>query len=287
MAGNQRLETKQFEATAAQYDKVTGGCTRDVARQLLALPQLLSSSPCSILDAGAAVILDSACGTGIVAEEILALQPNARIMAVDAGPNMVQMAESKPSLAAAPNVTFGVMPGEKLDFPDSTFTHSITNLGILFYKSAADGARELYRTLKPGGVAVVTSWSSIGYLEAIQATQEDARPHDEPFKLPVSEEWLKPSHVERVMKENGGFPHVEMLTRKAHFGAATKDELVDIMIAFLKGILWSSLPEDGQEAFKEAVRRHFPSRAVPYTMIDGRPGFGYPLEAIVAVCRKD
>jgi ubiquinone/menaquinone biosynthesis C-methylase UbiE len=286
MANNQQIETKQFDAAAAQYDKVTGDCTRDVAKQLLALPQLLASSPCSILDAEAAVILDSACGTGIVAEEILALQPNARIAAVDAGPKMVQMAQSKPSLAA-PNVTFGVMPGEKLDFPDDTFTHSITNFGMLFYKSAADGARELYRTLKPGGVAVVTSWSYIGYLEAIQATQQDARPQDEPFKLPASEEWFDPSHVEHVMKADGGFQHVEILTCKAHFGAATKDELVDIMIAFLRNILWSSLPEDGQEAFKEAVKRHFPPRAVPFTMIDGRPGFGYPLEAIVAVCRKD
>ncbi|PRP86657.1 hypothetical protein PROFUN_05136 [Planoprotostelium fungivorum] len=49
------------------------------------------------------------------------------------------------------------LPLQSLSYPDDHFSHSITNFGIVPPDSAAV-ARELYRTLRPGGVAVATTW---------------------------------------------------------------------------------------------------------------------------------
>jgi hypothetical protein len=49
-----------FDKASEVYERMTGGCTREVAKFLLTLdPQVNSSS----------LILDNACGTGLVTEE--------------------------------------------------------------------------------------------------------------------------------------------------------------------------------------------------------------------------
>src|SRR5690606_8037008 len=132
--------------------------------KLLDLPQL------STLSSPDAHLLDNACGPGIVTEEIAkrcatkgAAFPT--VSAVDAAQKMVDLGRKRfEGTEHAAKVTFQQMPGEELDFPDGTFSHSVTNLGILFFADGDAGAREIYRTLKPGGVAVVTSWAGLSYL---------------------------------------------------------------------------------------------------------------------------
>ncbi|KAK4041085.1 hypothetical protein C8A01DRAFT_34930 [Parachaetomium inaequale] len=122
-----------FDRAAENYEKDTGGCTRELARSLLDLPQQSTSS--------------------------------------------------------TPHLTCHVLPGEHLAaFADDTFTHRITNLGIHFYADSLAGAREIHRTLRgPGGVAVVTSWTDLGYLEpVVKAAQLVVRRDERPYQLPLS-----------------------------------------------------------------------------------------------------
>ncbi|KAJ4168552.1 hypothetical protein NW754_010470 [Fusarium falciforme] len=44
------------------------------------------------------------------------------------------------ALGVSATSSAAVMPGEKLEFQDETFTHSITNLGILFFTDGDAGA---------------------------------------------------------------------------------------------------------------------------------------------------
>ncbi|KAK3295546.1 S-adenosyl-L-methionine-dependent methyltransferase [Chaetomium fimeti] len=220
-----KTAVEHFNASAESYEKYTGGCTRELALALLNLPELA--------DAGApgSVVLDNACGTGIVTEELLLRQPptttttttttsptspSATIHAVDAAPNMVTLAQHKLStLPPQPNhtITTHTMPGEHLAFPDHTFTHSITNLGILFFASGPAGAAEIYRTLRPGGIAVVSTWTDLGYIgPVVQAAQRIVRPGEEVYKLPVAGEWLEGGYLRRVMAGGGfGEAGVEMV----------------------------------------------------------------------------
>ncbi|KAF2249931.1 hypothetical protein BU26DRAFT_518433 [Trematosphaeria pertusa] len=76
-----------FNAKAESYEASTGGCTRELARHLLEIsPPFTASS----------VVLDNACGTGIVAQEILlhassASQTPPLIHAVDGAPRMIEV----------------------------------------------------------------------------------------------------------------------------------------------------------------------------------------------------
>ncbi|POR31693.1 hypothetical protein TPAR_08100 [Tolypocladium paradoxum] len=288
MAETQRPPTsvEHFDASAAKYERSTGKCTRELARALLDLPQLQD------LCSAEAVVLDNACGTAIVADEIInrCRQQNTsipEIHAVDPAPNMVDLARAKlAALDATHRCTAAVMPGEKLAFGDAAFSHSITNLGILFFNDGAAGARELHRTLRPGGVAVVTSWADVGYLRGvIQPAHKAARPDDAPFDLPIPKAWLEPAHVERCLRDDGGFAAVEMLERVVHYGAATRDELRQMSLDTFQA-LWKDWTGEELERFRGAMAECIERVAEPYTMVDGTPGVGIRMRAIVAVCRK-
>ncbi|KAM5342915.1 hypothetical protein ACJ41O_013881 [Fusarium nematophilum] len=274
-----------FDSAAVHYEASTGGCTRELVRSLLALPQLKG------IYQPDAIVLDNACGTGIVAEEIVlrARQANTTlplIHAVDPAPNMVGITRKKLAALKASGVfSAAVMPGEKLEFPDGTFTHSITNLGILFFIDGVAGAKEIYRTLKPGSVAIVTSWSTLGYLEnVIHPAQSATRPDDPPYKLPIPELWLGPSYVEQCLKE-GGFEQISISTSNVHYGAASADDLLNLLLNSFK-MIWKDWPEEDQRKFRDAARERVNTVSQPYTMNDGGPGVGIPMTAIVGVCEK-
>ncbi|KAI8716897.1 AAA domain-containing protein [Fusarium sp. LHS14.1] len=241
-----------FDSTAAQYEASTGGCTRELAQLLLDVPQLQS-----IYQSGATV-LDNACGTGIVAQEIIlrAHRTNAnvpKIHAVDPAPNMVEISRKKLDALGVPTTSStAVMPGEKLEFQNEMFTHSITNLGILFFTDGDAGAKEIYRTLKPGGVAVVTSWAVLGYLQVIRPAQSAVRPDDPPFKLPIPEKWFDPAFVGKCLKD-GGFANVTISESIVHYGAPSVEDLLGLILNSFK-MLWKDWSEEEQSKFHQVAR---------------------------------
>ncbi|KAF5004142.1 hypothetical protein FDECE_9356 [Fusarium decemcellulare] len=274
-----------FDSAAAQYEVSTGGCTRELARLLLDLPQLED------IYKPESVLLDNACGTGIVSEEIVlrAQRDNAilpRIYSVDPAPNMVDICLKKlAAIDVSDGINTGVMPGERLLFPDEMFTHSITNLGILFFTDGTAGARHIYRTLKPGGIAVVTSWFTLGYLEnVIHPAQAIVRPDEPLYKLPIPESWFDSGHVEECLRD-GGFQQVSISSRTVHYGSASVPKLVDLLSNSFK-MLWEKWPEEDQKKFRDAARERIEAVSHSYIMNDGNVGVGIPMSAIVAVCEK-
>ncbi|RSL58871.1 hypothetical protein CEP54_007592 [Fusarium duplospermum] len=273
-----------FDSSAAQYEASTGGCTRELARLLLDIPQLESIYQPS------AIVLDNACGTGIVAEEIIlrARRTNTnapKLYAVDPAPNMVEISRKKLDALGTPETSStAIMPGEKLEFQDGMFTHNITNLGILFYTDGDAGAREIYRTLKAGGVVVVTSWAVLGYLDVIRPAQNVVRPDDPPFKLPIPEKWLDSAYVEKCLRD-GGFGNVTVSEKIVHYGAPSAGGLSDLILNSFR-MLWKDWSEDDQNNFRRAVREKIEEVSSSYTLNDGSQGVGVPMTAIVAVCQK-
>ncbi|KAF4464238.1 methyltransferase type 11 [Fusarium albosuccineum] len=283
-----------FNATAAEYETSTGGCTRELARLLLDLPQL------ERLCRPESILLDNACGTGIVSEEVVLRAQRKKkclpsLYPVDFALEMVYTCMQKlldldlelryEDLDLLWNFHTGLMPGEMLLFPDEMFTHSITNLGILFFYDSVAGARQIYRTLKPGGVAVVTSWSALGYVEnVIHPAQAIVRPDDPPYKVPISEVWFDAGHVEECLRE-GGFQQVSLSSRTVHYGAASVPELVDLLLNSFR-MLWKNWPEEDQKKFRDVARERIEAVSRSYIMNDGNVGVSIPMSAIVAVCEK-
>jgi len=140
-----------FSSSATTYERRIGRATRAIATHIVT--SILPTLPTR------ALILDNACGTGAIASAVLQRYPSAQIRCVDASPDMIDIMHAQiRSHGWASNVSAAVMSGQDLKFGDSTFDVSVTNFGIFFFPDPVAGASEIRRTLKEGGMAVVTCW---------------------------------------------------------------------------------------------------------------------------------
>ena len=244
-----------FITSAAKYEASTGGCTRELARYLIELSPSIDSD---------SHVLDNACGNGIVAQEILfnryaAGKAPPAITCVDGAPAMVDLARATCNTivdvnqtrvgAESKNMTFDAMSGEELRFTDNYFTHSITNQGILFFQDAKKGADEIYRTIKPGGTAIVTSWKVLGYLPVIQEAQKVVTPDAPLFRIPIPEHWFQASHLGETLR-GAGFSDVDVHEKDVYYAFKTKDELCDMLLKML-GSIAPDLTEQHNAEFKK------------------------------------
>ena len=154
------------------------------------------------------VVLDNACGTAAVTDEIVKRFPSAKINAVDGSVGMIDVAKSTIEQKGwTGRVETGVMDGQKLTFGEEMFDISVTHFGIIFFPDPEAGAREIWRTLKRGGRAVVTCWKEPGLVPLLHDCQKFIRPKTSIESLPVLEKWMKKETIEQVMKQ-GGFQDV-------------------------------------------------------------------------------
>lgn len=133
-------------------------------------------------------------------------------------------------------------------FKDDIFTHSITNFGIFGLSDPVQAAREIRRTLKDGGQALVTVWSHPESLYLIHRTQKAIRP-DLPVFEPMSMDWMKEWKLEGVMEE-AGFSKVEMHEIKNWWQMETEEQLVDR----LSSPFWDAAKKDWTEEDKAKWR---------------------------------
>ncbi|KAL4793755.1 S-adenosyl-L-methionine-dependent methyltransferase [Aspergillus venezuelensis] len=221
-----------FDQASDVYERLTGGCTRELAEYLLTLEPKPSSS---------SVVLDNACGTGILSSEVLRRFESGgskpRLFAADLAPSMVDKfrarAEINGWLSEENNkLEISVMDAKTLTYPDDTFTHSYTNLGFPFFPNGEKAAREVYRTLKSGGTAFVTTWKSLGYLSHIQRAQLAVRPGSTPWETPMPKEWYTREMLVGTLQA-GEFRNDQILVQEkmVRLRGADVDDLVDILKA--------------------------------------------------------
>ncbi len=98
-------------------------------------------------------VVDVACGPGT----FVGLLPHGRVRvsAIDFSPVMVARLKAR-----FPQVEAVVGDGQALPYDDGGFDHAVSMFGLIFFPDRAKGFSELYRVLRPGGVAAVSSWVS-------------------------------------------------------------------------------------------------------------------------------
>lgn len=285
MSNASRTAADSFAIGAARYEESIGGATRELARHLVDISPPFDAS---------SHVLDNACGNGIVAQEVL-LKQNAsggsapHIACTDAAPPMVELARA--ALSSNDCITFGVMPGEDLNFPDDQFTHSITNQGILFFKDGAKGASEIYRTLKPGGTALITTWTDMGHLRVAGKALKVMKPDMPPLRLPIAQTWSQADFVSQTLKD-AGFGEVDVHEHTVYYAAKSLKDVCEILSRMPQafGLPWDS---KNDVEFKkqleiasenEAVKIQRPVTGGSREQMEDL--VGYPLVALVAVARK-
>ncbi|KAF7508312.1 hypothetical protein GJ744_009457 [Endocarpon pusillum] len=194
--------SSHFEKAASTYEH-TSAFMKEIAGQLLNLSPTLAPD---------SVVLDNAAGPGIVTGEILRLPQFKEgnyptIHATDNSAAMIRALEARAVHESWPKdlVKTHVMDSMDLStFPDNMFTHIYMAAAIFIIPEPLKAIAEIKRTLKPDGVALVTSFEKQGFIEIFQHVQQAIRPDSPIWKGPMPEEWLKEEKLRAVM-EGGGF----------------------------------------------------------------------------------
>ena len=197
--GDQGFDMKaHFERAASTYERQAGGLTRVVSDHLISI----SKPPLS----NASVVLDNATGPGITCTQILNTLPESswpkELYATDLSEAMIGQVKAK----GLSRIQAEVMDCTELKFPDGKFSH-IYLAFIIFAlgdQGSTKAASELYRTLKPGGSAYVTSWKRLGWVDPVTRALKTIRPDSEPWTGPVDKAWFEGSRLKECLV-SGGF----------------------------------------------------------------------------------
>jgi len=104
-------------------------------------------------------VLDVAAGSGMLALEIA--RRVARVDAVDFSNEMLARLEEGRQASGLTNVHARWADGQALPFENATFDAAFSMFGLMFFPDRKQGFAELYRVLKPGARAAVSSWAPI------------------------------------------------------------------------------------------------------------------------------
>ncbi|KAF2806545.1 S-adenosyl-L-methionine-dependent methyltransferase [Mytilinidion resinicola] len=220
------------------YEKTGGKVTAQFAEEYI---KLVSPFPAD------SVIHDNACGPGTVTRKIMATSPlpTIKIVATDSNPAFLSHVRAAVIANKWP-VEVENMRSEAVALPNDYFTHSFTNIAIFMMGSAGlDGATEIYRTLKPGGVAVVNCWQTLAWLEPIKAVQMATRSPGRAGKAPPVS-WADGTQLRKVMVQ-AGFKEENITMSSSEASAVAKDlhSWAELSWAYLGGLQgWAQEDED-------------------------------------------
>ncbi|KAF2733586.1 S-adenosyl-L-methionine-dependent methyltransferase [Polyplosphaeria fusca] len=236
----------QGQHKVSTYESTGGAVTAQFASHNLTLiPAIPANS----------TVHDNTSGAGTVARLILASDTHSsevQIHATDIDQVFLDVLSADVAAHSWP-VSVSNQRSEALSFSDETFDYSITNIGIFFTSSAGlDGAKEIYRTLKPGGTAVVNCWDSVTWFFPIKLVHDAMRP-GKPYPAPVIN-WSDGQQIQKVVAEAGFAKEGLRVEQSEAFARVPEAEFrgwVEKTWAYLAGIgLWQ---ESDEERWDEAV----------------------------------
>lgn len=102
-------------------------------------------------------VLDVAAGSG--AATFAAIARGASVVATDFADEMLERLDLR-AREAGVEVDTRVMDGQALDLPDEDYDRAMSVFGFMFFPDQARGASELWRVVRSGGAAAVTTWAS-------------------------------------------------------------------------------------------------------------------------------
>jgi len=104
-------------------------------------------------------ILDVATGTGDFAIYALACKPDS-VIGVDIAENMLEIGRKKLSrLGLEKKIELMYGDSENLPFPENNFDAAIVSYGVRNFENLQKGLDEMFRVLRPGGVAIIVEFS--------------------------------------------------------------------------------------------------------------------------------
>lgn len=206
----------RWDRVAEGYDELTSEMMRPFAERALTVAGV----------GGRARIVDVATGPGVLA--LLAAPRVREVCAVDVSEAMILRLRRAIMRGGIGNVLTGVGDGQRLRYPSGTFDAAFSMFGVMFFPDRAQGFSELCRVLRPGGMAVVSSWAPIAQSPLMtllfEAFQHGIPGFAVPQPNPASLE--NPEVFEREMSA-AGFTDVQVRAHAESFAYGSAEELWD------------------------------------------------------------
>ncbi|KAK9792853.1 putative Methyltransferase type 11 domain-containing protein [Seiridium cardinale] len=192
-----------FSKFASIYARQTGHSTLNILADVITEHVQTSTHPIG----SDSVIHDTAAGPGIGAAALVACLPKKQlpkeILVSDNVAMMVSAARDSLITSPLPQVDCKELDSQDLSsIPDNYFSHSINNFSIFTFTRPVDAIRETYRTLHPGGLAIVTCWRRFAPMFIVHAAQKKVRP-DLPLMPTPGPEFSEEGVLSRVVEESG------------------------------------------------------------------------------------
>lgn len=110
-------------------------------------------------------VLDLACGTGVLAREVLSRVGAAgHVVGLDLSPGMLDVAKRLTPEAEWREGSAGALP-----FADQAFDAVVSQFGLMFFTDREQALREMLRVLTPRGRLAVAVWNSLETMPAYAA----------------------------------------------------------------------------------------------------------------------
>ncbi len=171
-----------------------------------------------------ATVLDVACGPGTVTRQLA--NRASFITALDFSPNMIALLDRYLVKNKIKSVRTMVGNGQNIPLKDSQFDHAISMFGLMFFPDRIKGFSELFRLLKPGGSAAVSSWAPVDQSPAMRLMFGALRAANPDMPAPQrNAETLENPDVFKREMEKGGFIDVSVHRVTCDMEAESLDEL--------------------------------------------------------------
>jgi len=201
-------------------------------------------------------VLDIACGTGIVARNVVSLVGSKGIvMGLDANPDMIGMARA---MAEREHLSIDWHTGsaEQLPFPDENFDLILCQFGLMFFTDRQAALKEMHRVLKTGGRVIWSVWQGLDRHPFYQTIHEVTQRHlakssvQAVFSLGDSDELRK-------LLIGSGFQHVEIepMSITARFPNAEEFLAWEIDVDPAETPALQNLDTEAQQVILAAVRQ--------------------------------
>jgi len=206
-------------------------------------------------------LIDIATGPGTVARLAAPmLGPGGRILATDIAQPMLDIAKSKPALAAAAPIEYVLSPAAPLAAPSGTFDVALCQQGLQFFPDRPGALREMRRVLKRDGRAVIAVWAEIGrnaVFAAFHAALRAAAPTELADLILAPFSWPRGEELKRAAEE-AGFREVHVRTRTLPLVFEKGlEQAVQSFSATPVSPHVAALPQAVQDAFFARLRQEF------------------------------
>lgn len=114
-------------------------------------------------------ILETAAGTGVVTKALHEALPEAKIVATDLNPAMLDFASDR---LRSDKIRYQAADAQDLPFDDQSFDLVVCQFGVMFFPDKLAANREAYRVLQPGGRYLLVIWDSLDRNPASRAIHD-------------------------------------------------------------------------------------------------------------------